>query len=409
MIREEPSLMSFIARTTVVLGCATALAVLPALTASPSFLPDLGQHAFAKGPGGGGEPGGGNGHGGGHGGGNGHGGGHGAGNSGGQGAGHSASSAPGRGGGQAISAARSGRDGNGSKGGGRGGAAKGVADFIGGIFGGGRGNGKTKGEYAESRRGTSAGKTASAGRGVGKRSLATQQEAALKGKAVPVPALKEEARAKNLHSKLGGLNSLQRNYQAYLNAKDPKFAAIQAYVMTAAQSEMTEAELAAAIEAQAALQAEIATLETRMAQLQEIPEADRTTDEVAELEALAAALTEAQTALADADQAVADLEATLAEQEAAITDEALTAALQAGANPNQVVDQEMVDWAKDVLGVGDAYGKIDQVGDALQADGAVTDPDSGGTTEEVTETDGATDELTETDTDETTNLVQAAE
>ena len=63
-----------------------------------------------------------------------------------------------------------------------------------------------------------------------------------------------------------------------------------------------------------------------------------------------------------------DIEAKQAEQQDAVSDDALMAALQAGANPNREVDQEMVDWAKDVLGVGETYCKIDQVREALQAE-----------------------------------------
>jgi hypothetical protein len=48
-------------------------------------------------------------------------------------------------------------------------------------------------------------------------------------------------------------------------------------------------------------------------------------------------------------------------------DEALKVALLDAANDNRVaehgddyIDQEMMDWAKDLLGVGDAFGKIDE-------------------------------------------------
>jgi hypothetical protein len=210
----------------------------------------------------------------------------------------------------------------------------------------------------------------------------------LKGKAVPIPSLKELGREKNLHARLGGLNSLNRNYQAYLNARDPKFAAVQAYVLAAANSELTAAALAEAAAALELAREEFdalvsaiephddfsyatdltaADLEARLTEL----DSDAATALEGEIEALAAALESPEFgALTETQQAVADLEATLAEQEAATTDEALQEALQLGANPNREVDEEMVDWAKDVLGVGDTYGKIDQVREALQSEAA---------------------------------------
>ena len=48
-----------------------------------------------------------------------------------------------------------------------------------------------------------------------------------------VPTAKPED--KNLHARLAGLNSLQRNYHAYLNSQSPRMAGIAAYVMASAQ------------------------------------------------------------------------------------------------------------------------------------------------------------------------------
>ena len=56
----------------------------------------------------------------------------------------------------------------------------------------------------------------------------------------------------------------------------------------------------------------------------------------------------------------------------AVSDEALEAALLAAANRNRVeqygddyIDDEILKWAKNVLGVGDAEGKIDEISDFL--------------------------------------------
>ena len=59
-----------------------------------------------------------------------------------------------------------------------------------------------------------------------------------------------------------------------------------------------------------------------------------------------------------------------------VIDEALAEALLAAANENRVneygaenyVDDEMLNWAKDLLGVDDAVGKIDQMREALEAE-----------------------------------------
>ncbi|TIL50964.1 MAG: hypothetical protein E5Y89_31445, partial [Mesorhizobium sp.] len=62
---------------------------------------------------------------------------------------------------------------------------------------------------------------------------------------------------KNLHAKLGRLNSLQRNINAYMNSKSKNFAAVQAYVMASANAQNAQAAVEAAnqavIDAQAAL------------------------------------------------------------------------------------------------------------------------------------------------------------
>lgn len=150
------------------------------------------------------------------------------------------------------------------------------------------------------------------------------------------PRLKESP---VLAAKLGGLNSLNRNYHAYLNSNDPRMAAIRAYVVAYAQFELDNG-------------------------IDAIP------------------------------------------TDPALSDEALSAALLSAANKNistvqqpddlVVADPEVVAWAKDVLGVGSAVGKIDQVRDVMaseqlsegQADEvAETDPVIGAETGEASEQD----------------------
>jgi len=124
------------------------------------------------------------------------------------------------------------------------------------------------------------------------KSLRTEQVAALPD-VVLVPEAKPEE--KNLHARLAGLNSLNRNYHAYLNSQSPRFAGIFDYVRDSAEGVL------------------------------------------------------------DPD------------------DEALRQALLDAANENRVtqygddyVNDDVMDWAKDVLGVGEAVGKIDQVREALE-------------------------------------------
>jgi hypothetical protein len=124
------------------------------------------------------------------------------------------------------------------------------------------------------------------------KSLRAQQMAALPDTAL-IPETKPEE--KNLHARLAGLNSLKRNYHAYLNSQSPRFAGIFDYVRDSAEGVL------------------------------------------------------------DPD------------------DEALRQALLDAANENRVaqygddyINDDVMDWAKDVLGVGGAVGKIDEVRESLE-------------------------------------------
>ncbi|MEZ2218797.1 hypothetical protein [Rhizobium sp. RCC_161_2] len=99
-------------------------------------------------------------------------------------------------------------------------------------------------------------------------------------------------------AELGSLNSLKRNYHAYMNSKDPKMAAIRAYVMDYAEFELKNGTNA-------------------------VP------------------------------------------TDPALSDDALRSALAQGSKTGVVTDKTLAE-AKDILGVGSAVGKIDQVRDALE-------------------------------------------
>ncbi len=147
---------------------------------------------------------------------------------------------------------------------------------------------------------------------------------------VEEPTLAEKP---NLAAKLGGLNSLKRNYHAYLNSNDPRMAAIRDYVVAYAQFELDNG-------------------------VDAVP-----TDPALSDEALSAAL------LAAANKDIGTVQ-----------------------QPGDVVvaDPEVMAWAKDVLGVGPSVGKIDQVRDAMAAEQpadetAETDPVTGQETGNATE------------------------
>ncbi|MAS06790.1 MAG: hypothetical protein CL534_19185 [Ahrensia sp.] len=221
---------------------------------------------------------------------------------------------------------------------------------------------------------------------------------------MPTPHQKP-AKEKNFRAKLAGLNSLNRNYMAYMNAKDPRLGAIQSYMMASINYEKaTEsleealANLAPALDAFADTVAsvygglttydgfspvdpDIDSLESRLSDLENLDLSSLSTEEAEnvqdEIGAINSALSsqeattlgglqqQAQTAQEQIDQ--------LADQ---VTDEALTEALLSAANENRVaeygtedyVDAEMLGWAKDLLGVDDAYGKMDQMREALDAE-----------------------------------------
>ena len=231
-----------------------------------------------------------------------------------------------------------------------------------------------------------------------------------KAKVEKVAAVRE----KNFHAKLAGLNSLKRNVNAYLNAQDPRMQAIRAFALASIALEDAKAAAAEAEDKLAAAEtaltgvvgaidsydgtfdystAEPETLADRLTDLQEIDPLGLPENQAAALETEISALSAAlkgpegiayDTAASEAQGAAEDV----AELEGQADDDALKAALEAAANKNRLaeygedyVDQEMLDWAKGVLGVGEEFGKIDEMRTALEAAEAT---DSDDPTEEET-------------------------
>ncbi len=307
---------------------AGALSVAPALVTGASGLPFVvGTAAFAAGNGGG--------HGGGHGGGNGGGHGHGGGN------GHAGGAG--------------GKHGNSGDHGPAGGAVS-IGGFVSGLLG--VGHGKASHGHSFASRGS--------------KGLAHRQQAALRGKTVPVPTEAVAVMDKNLHAKLGWLNSLQRNYHAYLNAKDPRFAPIQAYVLGQAQARIDEANarqsLSTAIATYSALSVhhddqtidpkDPQAVADRLSELQAVDTSGLTQSELDAYNAEVSALT----AIDRADARIADAKATLDDPAAPPEDQAgLVNALETATN-STTVDPDVLGWSSGVLS-----GKINDVEAALQS------------------------------------------
>ena len=278
--------------------------------------------------------------------------------------------------------------------------------------GGGHGNGgkaekgeRGKSASAKDRSGSSSRATASKERKSSSKVKTANSERVRGPRVAALPAAVELPEAKpikekNFRAKLAGLNSLNRNYHAYLNSQAPRMAGIQAFVMASAQLDIATAELAAANSTVAAAQVNfdsllsnteitpyddavgiyddptLAELEDRLEHLNSVTVAPEDEEAwAAEVDALEGLLesTEA-TALADAEKAAADAQLAADEAAAGTDDEALRQALLDAANENRVaqygddyVDDEMMDWAKDLLGVGDDFGKIDEVRESLEA------------------------------------------
>ncbi|AMS44821.1 hypothetical protein [Aminobacter aminovorans] len=224
---------------------------------------------------------------------------------------------------------------------------------------------------------------------------------------VEVPGAKP-VKEKNLNARLAALNSLNRNYHAYLNSQSPRMALVREYVLNSAKAELAVEAAAAAAEKAAQLQAALDAaaaaivpfdgsapivdptadaLQARLDALNALePPVDPT--ELAAFEAEKQALSDALAAaddLAQAEQDLADAQAAADAAAEGTSEDDLKEALLAAANPNRVAEygddylnDEVMDWAKDVLGVGDAYGKIDEIKATLPTETAdvtaVVDP-----------------------------------
>ncbi|PDQ17958.1 hypothetical protein CN311_27400 [Mesorhizobium sanjuanii] len=231
-------------------------------------------------------------------------------------------------------------------------ASPALAGAGGNGHGGGGGNGHGGGG------GNAGGNGGSSGHGNGKsgashgKSSARGQAAKAKTTVDATTQVSSVHKEKNIHAKLGRLNSLQRNINAYMNSKSKKFAAIQAFVTQSAKAKVAQAAVDAA-------QAQLDALNSQLSALTSL-----TPDQIAamspedqaalpgQISALQAEVTAQEAVVAAANDAA---------QAASVgTDDAsLDAALTEMAN--KPVDAEVTAWAQGVLA-----DKIDQTAAAMQ-------------------------------------------
>jgi hypothetical protein len=159
---------------------------------------------------------------------------------------------------------------------------------------------------------------------------------------------------KNIHAKLGRLNSLQRNINAYMNSKSKKFAAIQAFVTQSAKAKVAQAVAEAAQEKLDALNSQLSALTSLT------PEqvAAMTPEDQA---ALPGKITDLQAEIAAQQTEVTAANEAAAAAEVGTDDASLDAALADMAN--KPVDAAVTSWAQGVLA-----NKIDQTAAAMEAE-----------------------------------------
>jgi len=221
------------------------------------------------------------------------------------------------------------------------------------------------------------------------------------------PSANPIGKPKNLNAKMGRLNSLGRNYRALVRSNSPHLAGIQAYIANTLAYEdgllalqplqddvIATRELFAAVlgdivaydEAFSYEEATAEDFESRLDALNEVDESTLSEEEAQALEVEIAALSEA---LADdsftdyktSEAANNEAEEGLGPLAESVSDEALEEALRDMANDNRVreygddyIDDEILERSKEILGVGDYYGKIDEIREAGESADIGSDP-----------------------------------
>jgi chromosome segregation ATPase len=264
------------------------------------------------------------------------------------------------------------KGGNGNGGGSGHGGGNGGSDHGGGSSSRDHGGGKSSsGKSSSGKSSASAGKSSH-----GKAMKQASSSAGKKSQKLQVAAVDPETvKQKNLHARLGSLNSLKRNVNAYLNSKSAKFAEVQAYVLASAQHDLLVEAVDKASETLAEEQGKLTDLQGELDRLNTMTQAEidaLSPEDQAAREAriteLGTAIPAQQTVVDGATTALGDAQAAEAEGAIGTDDATLEAALLDMSNKQDTapIDPEVLDWAKTVLGVGDAEGKIDQVRATLE-------------------------------------------
>lgn len=208
------------------------------------------------------------------------------------------------------------------------------------------------------------------------------------GEAVVVEAaVKSPGSKRSLNAELGRLNSLKRNINGLMNSNDPKMAGIRAYVIangTLVDAQETlavaSADLTTAQSAYIALVTSLGVggypnltpaglqgeLDAVNAALAAAPEDATLLDQQAALTSAIATINASPelAALLTASENIVVAEDGVFEAEQAVSEDVLREALLLAANPNRrsedYLTPEIMAWASNELGVGDANGLIDE-------------------------------------------------
>ena len=240
----------------------------------------------------------------------------------------------------------------------------------------GGGNGGGNSSQSKGKSGSTSASSSAAAKGKKSAGEAVVVEAAVKG-----PGSK-----RTLNAELGRLNSLKRNINGLMNSNDPKMAGIRAYVIANGTLVDAQATLAVAgadlTSAQNAYIALVTSLGVGsypnltpaglQSELDSVNAALAVSTDDPALLAQQAALTDAITAinaspelaaLITASEDIVAAEDGVFEAELAVSEDALREALLVAANPNRrsedYLTPEIMAWASNELGVGDANGLID--------------------------------------------------
>jgi hypothetical protein len=247
-----------------------------------------------------------------------------------------------------------------AKGGGSNGGGKG------GSNGGGKGGSGGKSSGKSGSNGKSASAAGQTKASVSKTDKKSAKAAAKQQQVAAIAKDEKVAKEKNLNTKLGRLNSLKRNINAYINSKSKKFAAIQAFVTASAQSQIAQAALDKANAALATEQTELSELSTELDTLNNMTDEEiaaltpeQQTARTERIAALPGLITEQEAVVTAAGQDVTDAAAAAAAAPAPTADDLETALNEMA---NKPVDQEVIDWATDVLD-----GKVTEMRETLAA------------------------------------------